>query len=277
MDLYHQISHFYRRYRGEKRIIGRSEEGRAIYAMRLGEGDPVCISQYAIHAREWITAYLALAHLRRPLSKGSIWVVPLSNPDGALLSTVGAKSVADPARRAYLTALNGGTDFSLWKANADGVDLNVNFDARWGQGRYNITSPASANYIGSDPFCARESRALRDLTLAVRPRATLSWHTKGEEIYWRFHQPKDRLLRDRRIAEGLARHTGYALAEARASVGGYKDWCIMRLGIPAFTIEAGSEHIPHPLSFSALAPIIRQTEGIFEVLIRELSSCRNST
>ena len=129
MDIYRRIRAAYGAYTGEKRVIGRSVERRALFAFRMGEGRPLGIAVYAIHAREWVTALLALEHLKRSVPFGSVWFVPLVDPDGALLVQRGIESVRPP-RRESLLSLNGGDDFSLWKANAEGTDLNVNFPAR---------------------------------------------------------------------------------------------------------------------------------------------------
>ena len=60
MDIYRRIRASYGAYTGEKRVIGRSVERRALFAFRAGEGRPLGIAVYAIHAREWVTALLAL-------------------------------------------------------------------------------------------------------------------------------------------------------------------------------------------------------------------------
>ncbi len=255
MNVFEEVRAFYGAYRGEKRVIGYSEEGREIYAMLAGSASANCgIAQYAIHAREYITALLALEHARLGVRTGGVWIVPLVNPDGALLVETGPSSLS-PARRALVRSLNGSDDFSLWKANAEGVDLNLNFDARWGSGAGNLRRPAPAGYIGKAPLSAKESRALAEFTLAVRPKFTVSWHTKGEEIYWEFHQLRTR-RRDRKYAEVLSRATGYPLVTVKNSAGGYKDWCIEKLGIPAFTVETGADEARHPLGRDALIPIV---------------------
>ncbi len=256
MDIYEAVSIFYKRFRGEKHIYGRSADGRNLYAMLVGSrAGAVGISQYGMHAREWITAMLGLEHIRRGVTCGGVWVLPLTNPDGAVLVQKGLESVSGK-RRAYLKALNGGEDFSLWKANAEGVDLNVNFPARWGTGAKNRFSPAPENYVGIAPLCAPESRAIADFTQEAKPAFTVSWHTKGEEIYWRFHQPLTRLRRDKKLALALSEETGYPLGEAKDSAGGYKDWCVETLKISAFTVEAGKDSFAHPLGFSALPDLI---------------------
>lgn len=208
-----------------------------------------------MHAREWITAKLVLEQIRRGV-RGGVWFIPLVNPDGALLSQCGISSVEGRRRREMLVRINGGFDFSLWKANADGVDINVNFDANWGKGKGNLTDPAPQGYIGPCAFSSEEAQALKSFTLAVRPDFTVSYHTKGEVIYWRFGQNALRCLRDRRLARILQRSTGYPLGEAPCSAGGYKDWCIQKLRIPAFTVEVGSDRLAHPLGESALKDIV---------------------
>ena len=220
-----------------------------------------------MHGREYITAKLAFEQYRLGVKRGSCWFVPLVNPDGALLSQVGISSVKNEADRARLLALNGGNaDFSLWKANGRGVDLNVNFPAKWGTGAKNAQTAGAENYIGKAPFSEPETLALKNFTEEIQPDYTVSYHTKGEEIYWYFYQSSHTCHRDKALAEVLARATGYPLAEAKNSAGGYKDWCIETLQIPAFTIEAGQDELPHPLDENALQDIIEKNRfAIYEL------------
>lgn len=209
---------------GEKRVIGKSVRGRELFAVKLGHGTPVGIAQYAIHGREFIVSRLAISHYRRGGISGSVWLLPLTNPDGAIISESG--------------------EFPLWKANARGVDLNVNFDADWGKGVKNVFEPHFENYVGPNPFSEPETQALRDFTLWVKPDYTVSYHTKGEEIYSRF---KHEVKGERELAAALSKSTGYPIVSTYGSVGGYKDWCIDRLGVPSFTVEAGEDSWSHPI------------------------------
>lgn len=270
MDVYEAVTRYYKRYRGEKKIIGKSAEGRNLYAMFTGRhNQAVAISQYAVHAREWITSMLAIGHLRRGVANGGAWILPLMNPDGALLSQVGIETVS-PERREFLIGLNGGESFALWKANAEGVDLNVNFPARWGKGRKNVFSPSPHGYIGSSPLSAPESRALAMFTEEEAPSYTVSWHTKGEEIYWRFHQPFRRAAADKKLAKVISRETGYPLKSTPFSAGGYKDWCVETLNIPAFTVEVGSDEKEHPLGFRDLPEILNKNLDVLAKLNEEI-------
>ncbi len=221
--IYDEIKRFYDNYKGKKCVIGYSFYGKEIFAFHIGS--PVgrqFISTYAIHGREWITARLAVKHIKRGVKKGGGWVIPLVNPDGAKISQ---------------------TVKPMWKANARGVDLNCNFDADWGSGRLNTAERGGENCIGDYPFSEAETAALRDFTLKIRPFVTLSFHTKGEEIYWQYDGAGDS-----RGARILSAATGYESKIIYGSAGGYKDWCIKKLGIPAYTIECGFDGLAHPIT-----------------------------
>ena len=270
MDIYQVITNFYQQTKLEKRVYGKSLFGRKLYAIKVGDGSPVGLAQYAIHGREYVTARLALWHAQTGVDFGSVWILPLTNPDGALLSEKGLSSVACETHKKRLLQLNGGAeDFTLWKANGRGVDLNVNFDAKWGQGTKNVKRAGAENYIGKKPFSEPETLALKKFTESVRPDYTVSYHTKGEEIYWYFHQPIGVCARDKRLAMALSRSTGYPLKRAQGSVGGYKDWCIKRLGIPAFTIEAGNDCFAHPLDEKGLKNVVERNKYALYDLAKE--------
>lgn len=220
--IFEEVKKFYNRYGGKKCIIGYSFRGREIFAFHIGSPTGrQFIATYAIHGREWITARLALKHIKTGLSAGGGWVIPLVNPDGA--------AICEELR-------------PMWKANARGVDLNCNFDAEWGSGRLNVKMRGSENCIGDKPFSEAETIALRDFTLKVRPYVTFSFHAKGEEIYWEFCGGGDK-----RGADILSEATGYAAKIICGSAGGYKDWCIQKLHIPSYTVECGSDDNVHPI------------------------------
>lgn len=252
-------------------ITGSSVLGRAIPCIHLGSqsGQQVLI-QGAIHAREHITAQLIVqliyyAQETWPEISGGIYFIPMTNPDGVSLCQFGLDSVVSRGKRDFLLEVNGGngTDFTYWKANANAVDLNTNFSARWGTGAENVFTPSPANYVGPYPNSEPETRALLDFTLAVKPAVTISYHARGQEIYWQFHQSSPSLERDRAIAKNFATQTGYALIDGeRGSAGGYKDWCIEALGIPAFTFETVSNSFPYPIDYVALEEEFPRNQNI---------------
>ena len=85
-------------------------------------------------------------------------------------------------------------------------------------------------------------------TFAFDPALTLSFHTQGEVIYWRYldHEPEDA----RQIAEAFARLSGYTAEDAPFASGyaGYKDWFILAWNRPGYTVEAGLGRNPLPVS-----------------------------
>ena len=245
MDIYEKTTAFYEGITGEKHIYGKSVLGRNLYAVKCGDGSPVGIAVYAIHGREYITAELAFRQYLVGVN-GTLWLLPLTNPDGALLSEVGLSSVKRGKYRKFLSSFSA-EDLRLWKANARGVDLNVNFDADYGKGAKNVKERGRENCIGDFAFSERETKAIRAFTVQVSPDYTVSYHTKGEEIYWHYHQPLCLVARDKALAEVLSTACGYPLKRVKGSVGGYKDWCIQALKIPAFTVEVGKDEFSHPL------------------------------
>lgn len=247
MDVIELVDNYVLKSDYEKGVIGFSEFYKPIrYFSITKTPSPVIIVQAAIHAREYITAYLSLylaEDFKRRGKRGKIFFIPIVNPDGVKIA-----SDKDP----------------LYKANGRGVDLNVNFDADWGTGDKNVNVTGAENYIGEFPFSESETRALRDFTLLVRPDATVSFHSKGEEIYYGFKENAD--YKDEKIAKALGDATGYAVKKSINSAGGYKDWCVNSLKIPAFTIEVGSDELSHPLKKDALKDIIEKTRDTLIIL-----------
>ncbi len=255
--------------------IGNSTMGQPIPYIFVGnKGGANLIVQCAIHAREHITSLLGLCMAKHLLKAsrldGGIYILPMVNVDGVRLCQEGLGWITDKTVKSNLIAINGGTDFTLWKSNIRGVDLNVNFDAQWGMGTSNQYYKGDSNYVGTEPMSECETRELVNFTRAVAPIATLSYHCKGEVIYWQFGQEQSRLERDRHYAQAIAAATGYTLVDGSGSVGGYKDWCIDSLGIPSYTIEVGSDSLSHPLPYSQIHSIIDKNIDVPRRLLNSL-------
>ena len=251
--------------------IGRSVMGRPIWRLRLGGGGSRVLYNASHHANEWICTPLLLKfaeELAAAFASGGsilgrsaaelldyagISLIPAVNPDGIDLVNGelrqggfyrGAEAIA--ADRPEIPFPAG------WKANIRGTDLNLQYPAGWELARENkyalgVRGPAPADYVGPAPLSAPESRAMYDWTLALSPRLTLSFHTQGEVIYWRYGDsaPGDA----RRIGELFSALSGYALSDPgyASSFAGYKDWFIDCFGRPGFTVEAGLGTNPLPL------------------------------
>lgn len=239
-------------------VIGYSVLGREIVAYIKGNGLRKILIHGSIHAREYITARLIVQLLEDYKGDSQIWFVPIVNPDGVALVNGGLLTV-DRIRHKMLLKYNGyRDDFSQWKANINGVDLNVNFDAQWGEGQYNIQYPNYENYIGPYAFSEPETQALRNITLREDFVMTISYHTKGQEIYWGFGDNYDYYEE----AMSFSRLTGYPLIKSHGSAGGYKDWFTKKFSRLGLTIEVGNDKYPHPLREEAYDEIWQENKDI---------------
>lgn len=249
--------------------VGKSVLGKNILATHLGSYDGVqIIIQGGIHAREYISTLLMIEqakYLNRTdgIKSGGIYFVFLTNPDGAEIVLNGINSVPCEVTKEYLTLANGSNDFSQYKANINLVDLNTNFDADWGTGAQNVRCPSPEDFIGFYPNSEREVNSLIDFTLKNKPSLTISYHSKGEVIYYGFKgQSQADINRDRIIGEQLSKLTTYPLLFTENSAGGYKDWCIRTLKIPSYTIEIGSDNLTHPITEEYLPQIFEQNKDV---------------
>ncbi len=249
MDVLRKLKKFYKKSKLEKGYIGKTYLGEKIPFFKVEFSPfPKCILTYAIHAREYITTYLALEQIKDFAKNGNVgcvYFIPAINIDGIKIVL---------------------KDNPLYKANYRGVDLNVNFDARWGSGAQNVRYKSSQNYIGEYPFSESETKALRDFTLKIKPDVTVSYHSKGEEIYYEFFQSEKDKKRDYALAKSVSEVTGYAIKSTLSSAGGYKDWCIQTLFIPALTIEVGKDSLSHPIKKDSLPEIYQKNKEVVKII-----------
>ena len=278
---------------------GESTLGQPLYYYKLSKRvdyrqKPIkVLVQAGIHAREYITTFLlfklieyyhvlifkelSLLNKERKSSylnlNYELYFVINSNVDGFKLCTCGIDFIKDEKLKRKLLAINqGNKDFSLYKANLNGVDLNVNFDANFGSGKNNQTTKNFQNYIGPYPNSEKETQYLIKLTEKVKPDLTISYHSKGEEIYYDFFQNEKDKKRDEEIAKIIAKTTKYKIKSmSKYSAGGYKDWCIQKLKIPAFTIEVGNDNFSHPLGLDKLQLIYKQNKLVIKNILKHMA------
>ncbi len=254
-------------------IVGNSVLRNPIYVVKLGKGPNKVFYSASIHANEWITsvvlmkfienycdAYVSNGSLygysiRDLFNRSSIYIMPMVNPDGVNLVTGSLPTNS----YAYERALNIATQFpqipfpSGWKANINGVDLNLQFPAGWEQAKeikyaQGFNQPAPRDFVGFGPLTEPEALAIYNFTLMHDFKLVLAYHTQGQEIYWQFQNfnPPNSL----EIGQKLAQSSGYRLAETpyNSSFAGYKDWFIQNYNRPGYTIEAGIGENPLPIS-----------------------------
>ncbi len=139
------------------KTIGYSVLGNPLWVITIGNGPKEVFYNASFHANEWITtpvlmkfiedmaaSYLADSNLlgisvRNLLNTATIHLCPMVNPDGVDLVT-GALPTTYPAYRAAKEIASSYATIPFpdgWKANLEGVDLNLQFPARLGKGKGN--------------------------------------------------------------------------------------------------------------------------------------------
>ena len=234
-------------------VIGYTVEGRAIYALKVGNGKREIVMDAALHAREYLTTNVLMemideythAYARNSLFEGyavkqlldqtSIWFIPMVNIDGVSLVQNGVKST--PYGDA-VTRINGTTNVSRWKANIRGVDLNRNFDGNWSYAE-TASAPAWRNFKGYSVFSEPESKAIRDFFAKHDFRAYISYHSSGNILYYWHWQNQVNQIRDHVFAKKISNTTGYYIMPAQNKVGSGSsaDWFIKTYKRPGITME----------------------------------------
>ncbi len=267
--------------------IGKSVDGRELYTLKLGTGKENVLINGSHHAREHMTTNVVMEmideyakayeanqkidgyNVQELLKKTSIYFVPMLNPDGVTLVQKGYTSAKNSS---YVLKLNGGKkDFSAWKANIRGVDLNRQYPAQWSTIKNDTGKPGPKNYKGPKPLSEPEVKALYDFTKSKNFKSVLAYHSSGQIIFWDFHQNKANAARDKKIADKLAKKTGYSLVKPSSDSGGggYKDWFVQDFKKPGFTIEIAPYADERPVPIKQFDSIFNKNRAIGLLLANE--------
>ncbi|MFJ7752566.1 M14 family zinc carboxypeptidase [Peribacillus muralis] len=243
-------------YQLDVQIIGQTEKGKDIKAVKLGNGKKAILLVGSHHGREWLSSKLLMAMLEDYaaayragklvegypaglLDQVSIWFIPMLNPDGVSIQQGDLSSLNVLERLSVWKMNRYSTNWSRWKANAKGIDLNRQYPAGWKEVMSDETKPAYRFFKGRQPLQAAEAKALVKFTKEIDPLVAVSYHTSGREIFWHYHNKRENMARDYGIAKKTAELTGYELTfpEKEAVGSGFTDWFITKFNRPGMTIE----------------------------------------
>ncbi|MCU9613870.1 M14 family metallopeptidase [Caldibacillus lycopersici] len=261
-------------------IVGNSVLGKPLYEIELGRGEGVIHVNGSFHANEWITTPVIMQFINDyglslvngtpirgvfslPLyNKHTLSIVPMVNPDGVDLVLNGPPE----ERKAEVLAINNGSDdFSAWKANIRGVDLNNQYPANWEieKERKEPKSPAPRDFPGDAPLTEPEAIAMAALAQKKQFESVLALHTQGREFYWGYEglEPPESTA----LASEFARVSGYLPVQYIDSHAGYKDWFIYIYQRPGFTFELGTG--VNPLPIEQFPAIYEEMLGVFLVAL----------
>lgn len=247
----------------ERLSAGESVMGRELLYFKTGCGEKKLLLCGAFHGLEYLTAAFLMKFLDELLSRAeenadffgygaaellgrvTLFVLPMVNPDGVDIAVNGID--LDNSFHRELIRDVGVLGFDReWQANARGVDINHNFNARW---KRLAERPAPTKHGGPYPESEPETRAVIDLVRSERFDMLAAFHSQGGEIYYDFHgQTGPRSLE---LARKMAAASGYKVRRplGTASFGGCKDWFIQEYRREGFTIEMGRGTNPLPLEY----------------------------
>lgn len=257
----------------KKSSYGKSVMGKDLHLLKIGNGSTHVFYNATHHANEWINTPVLLKFLEEYsnayatgsqiyglsamalFSTTTLFMAPMVNPDGVDLVLNAIPKQSD----FYIKAKSFAENYpeipfpSGWKSNIMGVDLNLQYPANWNKAKeikYSLgfTKPGPRDFVGKEPLSEPESKAIYFLTLNNDFALTLSYHTQGSIIYWKYldYNPKGA----EEIAEKFSDASGYALeiTPYASSFAGYKDWFIQNYNRPGYTIETGLGVNPIPIS-----------------------------
>lgn len=217
-------------------VLGASVEGRAIESYTFGDGPTDLLFVGGVHGGyEWNSTLLAYEFIdyftenpEEVPENTTLHIIPSANPDGlfAVTQKEGRFTSAD-----VTVDITDGTG----RFNANGVDLNRNFDCKWAP---ESTWRGQTVSAGTEVFSEPEARVLRDYVINIMPDAAVFWHSVANNVY--ASECEGGILPDTlTIMDLYARAGGYGAIEkfdAYPITGDVEGW-LASINIPAITVE----------------------------------------
>lgn len=258
--------------------IGKSVMNKDIPCLKIGRGSKKLFLSGAYHGLEYLTAaflirfikhyaenfYNGTGDTKELFGKVTLFVSPMINPDGVDIAVNGL-DITNPYHRALISMVGIHSFNTVWQANARGVDINHNYDAKWNMV---MEKPSPSKYGGEMAESEPETRAVVEFVRRMNFDMLLAFHSQGREIYYDFDGMAGK--RSREIADKMAEESGYKVCrpEGTASFGGCKDWFIKEFGREGFTVEIGEGKNPLPMEM--INEVYEENERLILRVMREM-------
>lgn len=218
-------------------VIGRSVDRRPIEVYTYGDGPINLLFVGGMHGGyEWNSVVLAynfidyLNNHQDELDRSfTVHVIPDINPDGTY-AVVGKEGEFTAAEVPPEDGPVGTGRF-----NANGVDLNRNFDCNW-QPTSNWRSQVVS--AGAKAFSEPEAATLRDYVEKVNPRSVIFWHSQADAVY--ASECNNGVLPETvDVMNAYSKAAGYKAVESFDAypISGDAEGWLASQGIPAITVE----------------------------------------
>jgi hypothetical protein len=243
---------------------------------RTDDGRPAYVLMGLHHAREWPAGELAMefaldvvashgtdARVTAMLDKVRLFVLPVTNPDGFVVSRGAGTSPADDDPDATLAlALN---DQAAYKRKncrptvpeqaaqpcalrtSSGVDLNRNHGAYWG-GSGSSSTPTAQIYRGTAPYSEPEAEAVHRFSQGIQDTVFITNHTFTSDGKWLRQPGFDDVIKVtpdeaamKELGDAMAGSTGWTSELGYATLGDItgatEDWNYFAQGTYGYTPE----------------------------------------
>lgn len=256
-----RIDDYFKQLRNENdafRILpfGKSYAGNRLLASAIGRMKRPVLFVGGFDAQDWFITALLLrflsdiaesltgggllnsSDLPKFFERGGVIVVPCANPDGMEIALQGNLSFQPLQKHVENMSAPG----SVWHANAMGVRIEQNFDARFQPGLQ--TQRSAEGFPGIRPSSEPETKALMKLCTLFPCKRVISFHSGGECILTRRSRsaPQNSAI----TANLLSNSCGYRLVSGEGAYepGSFKDWFVDHGGAEGYAIKVGRSAAP---------------------------------
>lgn len=267
--------------------IGSTKDGRAIYDAVVGNpnGASHFIVVYTQHGSEHINTQLAMRQIEYILttwtnggsygdktfsdifSNVCFHIIPMANPDGVTISQLGVEGLRTESAKTVVNlcyeldkehgkVYGSFEDYETkFKANANGVDLNKNFNAGWEEMDNNVNYPSTDGYKGTGAVSEPETQAIVSLAETYPISAVIGVHSPGDRIIWNYGAEGEVLNAGKNLAETLKALTKYGMVQeshyTKRVAGGMAEYFVSERNLPALSIMTGGGTLPVSMSYFA--------------------------